>query len=357
MNYNVGVCNVLDMRINHLVPISILLLICVEAIAQTETSFSDFRNTPVFEELYLGQTPPDTLPEIFAPEIISTDLHEDGAPYFASEHNEIYWRIAVNPQSIISVMKFRNNKWKKPEISPFVKKYMTGRMFLTKDGKKLYFSSNLPVDSSEKPNDNYDLWVTTRKGAVWGKPKLLPSSINSEFNELDISVSDKGTIFFQREGSPENEYDILYSSYTDNTYSESICLDTTINSKHIEAAPYIASDESYIIFTSNRPEGFGKFDLWISFKNKDNIWTAPVNMGSNINTEYSEKFASLSPDGKYFFFVSSRPRVYNTNSKLEERSFEELTNLMKFYSAPKLKPHFCDIYWVSSKVIDDLRPN
>jgi hypothetical protein len=56
----------------------------------------------------------------------------------------------------------------------------------------------------------------------------------------------------------------------------------------------------------NRPDGRGGMDLYISFRNSDGSWTAPKNLGGEINTEHVEAFASLSPDEKYLFFVSDR---------------------------------------------------
>lgn len=44
--------------------------------------------------------------------------------------------------------------------------------------------------------------------------------------------------------------------------------------------PFIAPDESCLIFSSNRPGGYGSNDLYISFRNDNDTWTAPRNMGA-----------------------------------------------------------------------------
>ena len=56
-----------------------------------------------------------------------------------------------------------------------------------------------------------------------------------------------------------------------------------INSEYDEIDPFIAPDESYLIFLRRSDEGFGGVDLYISFKNKHEQWTESKNMGSNIN--------------------------------------------------------------------------
>ncbi len=58
-----------------------------------------------------------------------------------------------------------------------------------------------------------------------------------------------------------------------------------------------------MIFESDRPTGIeGNIDLYISFRKKDRTWTEPVSMGSKINSASAERFAKVSPDGKYLFF-------------------------------------------------------
>jgi Tol biopolymer transport system component len=73
------------------------------------------------------------------------------------------------------------------------------------------------------------------------------------------------------------------------------------------------------------PGGLGHDDLYVTFKQGDGSWSQPVHMGKEINTEKSENRPYVSPDGKYFFY---------TSSKRGNR----------------------DIYWVDAKIIEDLRP-
>jgi hypothetical protein len=49
-------------------------------------------------------------------------------------------------------------------------------------------------------------------------------------------------------------------------------LGPSVNSEYNEADPFVAPDESYLIFQSKRPGGFGNNDLYISFRNKGGQW-------------------------------------------------------------------------------------
>ena len=60
------------------------------------------------------------------------------------------------------------------------------------------------------------------------------------------------------------------------------------------------------MFNSEREEGLGGSDLYISFKKSDGGFAAPQHLGPQINTPGHEFGASLSPDGRYLFFARSR---------------------------------------------------
>ena len=62
--------------------------------------------------------------------------------------------------------------------------------------------------------------------------------------------------------------------------------------------PSVSPDESFLLFNSARLGGFGKGDIFVSFRQDDDTWGEPQNMGSEINTEHFESCPSLSPDGQ-----------------------------------------------------------
>ena len=80
-----------------------------------------------------------------------------------------------------------------------------------------------------------------------------------------------------------------------------------INSGRFTAHPYIAPDESYLIWDSVRENGYGSADLYISFRHIDGSWGPAINMGKDINSELEDAYGSITPDGKYFFFSQDRP--------------------------------------------------
>ena len=68
----------------------------------------------------------------------------------------------------------------------------------------------------------------------------------------------------------------------------------------------MAPDLSYLIFSGNRPEGYGQGDLYISFKDEAGKWGEAVNMGPEFNNQGHQLCPFVSRDGKYFFFTSEQ---------------------------------------------------
>ena len=82
--------------------------------------------------------------------------------------------------------------------------------------------------------------------------------------------------------------------------------------------PYIARDESYLIFSGNSKENPDRFDLYISFRDESGKWTEKINLGNKINTEGAERFPGVSLNGKIFFFVRDSEIYWYTATFIEE---------------------------------------
>jgi len=83
-------------------------------------------------------------------------------------------------------------------------------------------------------------------------------------------------------------------------------LGDTINTNFNEWYPVLAEDGSFMIFVSDRPEGLGGMDIWISYWTGTE-WDTPQNIGPNINTSYDESAPFLAEDDTKLYFLSTDP--------------------------------------------------
>ena len=91
-------------------------------------------------------------------------------------------------------------------------------------------------------------------------------------------------------------------------WSEPVNLGPVINSRFSQTFSSISRNGLSLYFSSNRPDGFGGPDIWVSQRaGLDAPWGVPQNLGPNINTNSADYTPNLSPDGYWMFFSSDRP--------------------------------------------------
>ena len=97
----------------------------------------------------------------------------------------------------------------------------------------------------------------------------------------------------------------------DDPWGKAVNMGQPINSPHQEGAPWISPDSQELYFQSSRPGGYGERDIWIARRATYNEpWSDPINLGSTINTPFSDWGPSISPDGLTLYFSSNRPGGY-----------------------------------------------
>ena len=87
-------------------------------------------------------------------------------------------------------------------------------------------------------------------------------------------------------------------------FSELGNLGNIINTEYKEEGACISYSGDTLFIASDRPGGFGGFDLYYALKLPNGEWGKAVNLGGNINTEFDENYPTLSVDGQTLYFAS-----------------------------------------------------
>jgi hypothetical protein len=155
--------------------------------------------------------------------------------------------------------------------------------------------------------------------------------------------------FTRNDEDPEGSF-IYRSRLINGQHAEPEKLPAEVNSTTQQYNAFIAPDESYLILgVFGREDTYGGTDYYVVFRNPDDTWTGPVNMGETINQERGAEWSPyVSPDGRYFFFMSTRTA--------ERESPERLTldYLKQLHNAPEGGNP--GIYWVDAGFIEELKP-
>lgn len=155
---------------------------------------------------------------------------------------------------------------------------------------------------------NEDIYVSKKRGEGWSKPKSMGDNINTKYSELSISVtSDESTVYFSsnRPGG-YGGFDIYKSKLDKNgDWGPAINLGPIINTGTDEDAPFISPDGTVLYFSSRGHETMGGYDIFITML-EDGKWLDPVNIGYPINTAQDDIYFVLSADGKHGYYASGK---------------------------------------------------
>ena len=283
---------------------------------------------PILKGPYLGQNPPGKIPEIFAPGIVCTEKNEGYLVFL--DHGRVLvfdrWLQQDEESNPYLVMEMRDKGWTEPRPSLHPQNPYDPELPITPDERTLFFALNRAVGGTGEPETGWDIWMTKWRNHEFSNIRRLESPVSSVKRDAWASLAENGNLYFMsnRDGS-YGRWDIYRAEYKEGQYVNVQNIGFPINSEVSEADPAVAPDESYLLFCSQRPGGFGKLDLYITFRKQDGTWSTPQNMGPGINTPYSDEKPYVTRDGKYLFF-----------------SNDAAGNL--------------EIYWVDAKIIQKYRP-
>ncbi|WP_394993463.1 OmpA family protein [Emticicia sp.] len=171
---------------------------------------------------------------------------------------------------------------------------------LTADNETLIFTAR-----SDDGDEN--LYTSQLKEGNWTEPKSISSKINSPYNEGTCSISADGhtLVFTSCDGKDTfGSCDLYISKKVGEEWSTPQNLGEKINSPFWDAQPSLSNDGRILYFSSERPKGYGRKDLWMSELGENENWTKATNLGNTINTLNDEISPFIHANGHTLFFAS-----------------------------------------------------
>ena len=152
-----------------------------------------------------------------------------------------------------------NGQWQESVISPRI-----GQAFISPDGKTMHLGRR---------------YKERTESGDWSEIKNLGVPFK-DFPIMSLTASSKKTYVFDAMG----EGVLRYSRLINGKREEPKLFGKEINSGTANAHPIIAPDESYILWDGRRDKGYGKADIYVSFRQQDSSWSEAINLGATINT-------------------------------------------------------------------------
>lgn len=279
---------------------------------KTKNKKATNNDLPTIETAYFGEKPPGLIPKLFAPDIVSSEgLFEGGK--FSPDMKNFYFsrKNGKYKKRTFFVIRYENNRWGNEAETDIESPNFS------KDGNIIYKGNK----------------YRERTETGWSELKSLGPPFTDK-HIMGITVSDKKTFFFDEYERSDTIGAISYSRLINGAYESRQKMGKEINTGTWIAHPFIAPDESYLIWDSERKDGYGGSDIYISFRAKNGSWQPAINLGEKINTILHESGAGVTPDGKYLFFSRGEWKIREDGST---------------YWVGKS-------YWVDAQIIKNLRP-
>jgi hypothetical protein len=258
---------------------------------------------------YFGQTPPGDSAIIFAPGIVS-NANSHNRLIISPDGKEIFWNVVTDystGDAKIYSSKYSAGAWTDPAIPSFSIEWVVPHVLFSPDGQKLFFEYRENINSND-----WHINYVVRTDTGWSEPK------NDGFLfQLSSSFTTTGKVYYSDEMANMPWGNGIYAAeYTAAGLSNIQALAEEINATNIiNYGSYISSDESFLLFSSNRPVT-GEYDsnlhIYISF-NDNGTWSTPQNIHSAIHFTGKARLPFISPDGKYLFFCGDDNNYYWVN--------------------------------------------
>lgn len=252
---------------------------------------------------YLGQKPPASIPQLFAPSLVNTSAIEINTVYNSS-FTELFFTRIIDGSFVIHHSQLNNGNWTTPSpIQLFTGKATSVAIdpSITQDGNTMYFLGIGPTDHSKgaKP----DIYSSQKIAGKWQLATKVGYAVSTEeyAESYPVVVAD-GSLYFtsDRPGSIGKRDIFRAQSLGNGKFDTPVNIGPEVNSDANQRSTYVSPDESFLITGNTYTEENG---FAVSFK-KDNKWQTPVpfSLGEPLQKDWMYFCPYMSPDNKYFFF-------------------------------------------------------
>jgi outer membrane protein OmpA-like peptidoglycan-associated protein/tetratricopeptide (TPR) repeat protein len=187
-------------------------------------------------------------------------------------------------------------------VNRFVMQYFP---VLTADEQQLIFTRR----AGDGPNDDEDLMISKKDDQnKWMVPESISKNINTQLNEGTCAISADGRrlIFTSCSGRDGvGSCDLYESTKVGEVWTAPKNLGRNVNTSEWESQPSLSADGRTLYFVSDRRAGMGRRDIWISTLSEQGEWTKAVNAGRQINSQFDEISPFIHVNNRSLYFASN----------------------------------------------------
>jgi hypothetical protein len=249
-------------------------------------------------------------PEPFAPGTISAGQVYRGT--FTADGGTFYFFKAVgqNEQYRIFSSIRTTNGWSTPAPVSLGGDHSDLYPSISRDGRRLVFSSYRPVPGPANVRPNAHLWYVDRTHDGWGTPVFMARATAVGHYHSWVEFGFDGAVYFRRTTPDWTRTETLLTRWTGSEYGDPEIYADAERWKGWRADVTVVGGspgpDGTLVFldvaTRNPRTGRGASDIWVTRK-RGGAWTAPRPLGAGVNSDGYDVFPFVSPDGRDLYFV------------------------------------------------------
>lgn len=172
------------------------------------------------------------------------------------------------------------------------------------DGERMFYSSDYRYVDELAVNIQ-DIYIAERKKNIWETAIFWPGNSVENEQVAGISVNDENLFIYSNGDYSTHDLSMAKVKKRDLERTKKDFPAEKINTRDFEHGATMNAEGNLIYFASDRPGGYGGFDIYTIKKDENDKWGEVENAGAAINTEFDEKFPNLSKTGTSLYFSST----------------------------------------------------
>ncbi|MFZ1703248.1 MAG: hypothetical protein WAT79_02815, partial [Saprospiraceae bacterium] len=217
------------------------------------------------------------------------------------------------------------------------------------EGNILFYSVSLD-------QKKYDFYADTFSVEYYNEklPIKVDLPIQGDKGDKDLFFFNDSLLFFTSSHLPGfGGYDLFYSKKINGFWQNPVNLGSEVNSKFDDISPYFTKGGNMLYFSSNRLDGLGGYDIFLlEFDVEKWSWKNPVNLGLPVNSSWDENHFILSPDGMNGVFTSNKPGGFGKTDLYLAYFKEQIIEQLLFAEWP----NFLDTSLANLVTIEQMTP-
>lgn len=229
---------------------------------------------------------------------------------------------------------------------------------ISPDGKTLYFARISHPNNTHGTKGSQDIWYSDLDAASgkWGPARRMGFPLNKDEYNCAYSITPDGNTMLIKGQYNNGNYETRGFSISKKTATgwsppQKIEIPGYVGmSKGQFDCGFMSADGKTLVMAFSEKKNSKEDDIYVSFRQKDGSWTKPMDLGSEVNTKFTETTPFLAPDGATLYFSSNREGGLGSNdiyvTKRVDKTWKHWTKPVNL--GPKVNTDGYDAYYTLS---------